>query len=386
VIGAQLNTGFMTVSDGGAVKSNLAVVGFTSTARGVVEVTDPGSTWTNTSSLSVGQEGEGELTIANGGSVSNTFGFIGFLGGQATVTVDGDGSSWTNSENVFIGANGALNIRNGGRVDSEKSMIINGGTVTLEEGQLKSNAITLNSGSFNFTGGRLSVGTFQEDLTQDGGVLAAGDSPGGTAIMGDYTLNSGALEVELAGLLQGNEYDYYDVAGDVNLTGGSLAVVLLAPFTLGANQYFDMLSVGGSLTGQFDGLGEGGLVGNFGGTALLITYAAGDGNDIALFTANSLAGDYNDDGVVDAADYTVWRDNLGALAGTLPNDVDGDVIGQPQYNTWVANFGSTTEVGSSSLSNLPVPEPATAMLLMTIAAGTWLRRRSNWRVPILGAA
>jgi hypothetical protein len=36
-----------------------------------------------------------------------------------------------------------------------------------------------------------------------------------------------------------------------------------------------------------------------------------------------LPGDYNDDGTVDAADYVAWRKNVGAPAGTLPNDIDG---------------------------------------------------------------
>ncbi len=54
------------------------------------------------------------------------------------------------------------------------------------------------------------------------------------------------------------------------------------------------------------------------------------------------AGDYNNDGIANAADYTTWRNNLGAPAGTLPNDTDGGVIGQSQYNTWKANFGMGT--------------------------------------------
>lgn len=53
-------------------------------------------------------------------------------------------------------------------------------------------------------------------------------------------------------------------------------------------------------------------------------------------------GDYNENGIVDAADYTTWRDNLGAPAGTLPHDADGGVIGQAQYNTWKAHFGQGT--------------------------------------------
>ena len=47
---------------------------------------------------------------------------------------------------------------------------------------------------------------------------------------------------------------------------------------------FNILRVGGTLTGQYDGLDEGSLVGNFSGQDLFITYAGGDGNDVTLFT------------------------------------------------------------------------------------------------------
>ena len=45
------------------------------------------------------------------------------------------------------------------------------------------------------------------------------------------------------------------------------------------------MEVGNSLQGRFFGLNEGELVGNYGGRDLFITYSAGTGNDIALFTA-----------------------------------------------------------------------------------------------------
>jgi hypothetical protein len=84
-----------------------------------------------------------------------------------------------------------------------------------------------------------------------------------------------------------------------------------------------------------------------------------------------LPGDYNEDGTVNAADYAVWRDNVGAVAGTLPNDVDGGVIGAAQYNTWVANFGNS---GSGSGNDSAVPEPSIVVLLMGIAVAFGLRR------------
>ena len=51
-------------------------------------------------------------------------------------------------------------------------------------------------------------------------------------------------------------------------------------------------------------------------------------------------GDYNSDGVVDSADYIVWRNEDGTQTG---------------YDIWRENFGRT--MGNGSLSNADVPEP-----------------------------
>ena len=92
-------------------------------------------------------------------------------------------------------------------------------------------------------------------------------------------------------------------------------------------------------------------------------------------------GDYNNDGVVDAADYVVWRKNVGAPPGTLLNDIDGGPIGPPQYNTWRAHFGEPSGAGTATAGASPsqaaVPEPATVLLIILAAAGICLRRRRN---------
>ena len=85
-----------------------------------------------------------------------------------------------------------------------------------------------------------------------------------------------------------------------------------------------------------------------------------------------LPGDYNEDGVVDAADYTVWRDHLGAAAGTLPNDGDGGVIGPNQYETWKASFGLTS--GNVASGGQSVPEPSTVVWMVLLPAVVVLRR------------
>jgi hypothetical protein len=76
-----------------------------------------------------------------------------------------------------------------------------------------------------------------------------------------------------------------------------------------------------------------------------------------------LVGDYNANGIVDAADYTVWRDSLGSTGTGLAADGNGDnMITQLDYDIWKANFGAVAGGGGSSAHHLPVPEPSTVLL------------------------
>ncbi|MEQ8846274.1 hypothetical protein [Botrimarina sp.] len=74
----------------------------------------------------------------------------------------------------------------------------------------------------------------------------------------------------------------------------------------------------------------------------------------SFFGAEGLPGDFNGDGRVDAADYTVWRDGL------------GDTFTPSDYDTWRDNYGATATAAS-------VPEPSAAAglvaaLLASLAA------------------
>jgi hypothetical protein len=76
-----------------------------------------------------------------------------------------------------------------------------------------------------------------------------------------------------------------------------------------------------------------------------------------------LTGDYNLNGVVDAADYIVWRKGLGMAYA--PAD----------YDIWRAHYGQTPGSGSGVLADAAVPEPSTTALLIIAATGWWLGRR-----------
>lgn len=97
---------------------------------------------------------------------------------------------------------------------------------------------------------------------------------------------------------------------------------------------------------------------------------------LLVSTFAGLPGDFNNDGMVNLADYTVWRDNVGAAAGTLPNDSDGGVIGAAQYTTWKQSFGNSQN-GNSQASGAAVPEPGAAYtILPLLLASVWWSRRA----------
>jgi hypothetical protein len=84
-------------------------------------------------------------------------------------------------------------------------------------------------------------------------------------------------------------------------------------------------------------------------------------------------GDYNDNGVVDGADYVLYRNG-----GPLANEVDNPgTVNDQDYIEWRARFGNTSGSGSG-LGTGAVPEPTTALLaLLTglVAVATWRSRR-----------
>jgi hypothetical protein len=81
-------------------------------------------------------------------------------------------------------------------------------------------------------------------------------------------------------------------------------------------------------------------------------------------------GDYNDDGVVNAADYVAWRN--ADPGDVLPNEsASPGMTDQDDYDFWVSQFGMTAPGAASSV----VPEPATGLLLLVSVAGAVLGTR-----------
>lgn len=94
-----------------------------------------------------------------------------------------------------------------------------------------------------------------------------------------------------------------------------------------------------------------------------------------------IPGDYNKDGIVNTADYTVWRDHLNqTTAGgyTLPNEgASTGTVDNADYTFWKNNFGAHGS-GSGALGSGAVPEPSTLMMGLCGIVGILAARRKKF--------
>lgn len=263
-----------------------------------------------------------------------------FVGDQAELRVEG---GWLMVEATGFSA-GLIEL--GASPTDAASLSVSGG-------ELYAHRIDKTTGGIlQLTGGKLHADEVGFGFTVEGGAVAPGWSIGQTTVEGDLTFASGSLEVEL----DGESADLLSVLGDLNLGGGaSLDVV-----ALGGSSADPLLiaEYTGALSGAFAAVTDGYLVSY--ATPGQILLLVGDGP--------ALPGDFNGDGLVDAADYTLWRDNLGGAFDLAGNgDESGasqGLVDQQDYLLWRANFGASSAAPGAA----PAPEPA-AMVLLLAASG-----------------
>ncbi len=187
-------------------------------------------------------------------------------------------------------------------------------------------------------------------------------------IDGDYTQSTtGDLLVGLrgAGGKAGIDFDQLSVNGVANLAG-EIQVELESGYVPGIGDQFEVLTAN-QIDGTFDAESLPQLPG---GLQMVLAYSPTS----VMLTVGGLLGDYNYDGSVDAADYTVWRD---ALSGGINLAADGNqdgLINSADYQVWLDNYGASLASASSATS---VPEPSTAILLLTMIALAGLKSGST---------
>ncbi len=183
-------------------------------------------------------------------------------------------------------------------------------------------------------------------------------------INGDFTLGANAiLELDLGV----DAYDQIFVSGQATLDG-TISVDLAGAFTPAVGKEYTVLTAAEGITDLgvvFD------LPSNFSAsivdlTRLVLTY----GVDI-------LQGDFNGDGIVDAGDYLVWRNNLNGDEAVLMGNGNGNgVVDIGDYNLWKSNFGATS--GGGLVVGATAPEPATYLVVGLGLVSVALCRR-RWK-------
>jgi cyclophilin family peptidyl-prolyl cis-trans isomerase len=203
------------------------------------------------------------------------------------------------------------------------------------------------------------------------GTLAPGLQIGSILVDSYQQFSGGTLEIQLAGLTPGTQYDQL-VVGGLAFLGGRIDVSLLGGFVPKHGDSFTLLNAGG-LIGNFVAgklpLLSGGLVWGY------------ERSDTA-FTLRVARADFNGNGTVDTADFILWRKTFNQTGTGLAADGNGDgKVDNADYAIWRANYGniSGTPLASGSVSFAAVPEPATAWLLVSLLSLLALRRRSYRR-------
>ncbi len=478
--------GSLTIRNGGLVQAVLAgtpitlppfpaivSIGLNATGSGHITVENTGSRLQLLRDLTVGDLGQGTLTIRDGGLVQITdksvsSASVGTLGRIELHDGTFDGSTpltgFGTTVNGYLGGNGE--VRGSVRFNGSSSLeagpgdqlrfhnaVSNQGAVTINAGEMQFNTtFTNDAAGGGFPTGRISLengGTvrFGSTLTNNGvisnahgatnihgainnagAIVVARDTvttfyddvitpgtvtvlPGGNALfLGNLTFtsagagagtgNSGAASSELGGsgggggsastLVLGVAADgpgaaasHVDVSGVASLAG-TLMLTLDGGYSSLVGQTLNLITAD-NIIGAFDSILlplvpqdlEVGIL--YGPTGVML--------EIKLIeTSLDLPGDYNNDGFVDAADYTVWRNKLGSVT-SLPND-DTPGVGQDDYTRWKANFGQVAGSGAGSIAPpySATPEPSTPLLALSGLAILLNLRATRLRKTSLVAA
>lgn len=174
-------------------------------------------------------------------------------------------------------------------------------------------------------------------------------------LSGDFEVGaSGVLEMDLS---DEGAADKVEVGQALSLTGGVMHLSYVGTAGLAAGDRFDLFDFGAA-NGAFDSILlpslETGLMWDIGDLLVEGTIAV------------TLAGDYNGDGMVDLADYSVWRDALGQveIAGTGADGDGSGLVDAGDYTTWKSNFGRIVSSAVASQA-YHVPEPSGGWLAIT---------------------
>ncbi len=435
--------GQLNIRSGGAVDigNGQLRVGVNSGGRGTVVVENSGSLLQTMSQVMVGSNGIGmlriadqalvnirstgtSLTIGSSGRLEFADGLLlmegnmtnnGVIAGDGELFIPSGGNQQNNGrfevqggERLLISGSTSGSIQNNGTIDAdggefEFSRLVSnassGGTVigqiTLRDASVRfaligTSGAGLNNSSVlaayggvndiygritNLSAGKISATNdssliFHNNVTSQGGTISVFD--GSTAVfLQDLSLSGATLLADLGGA-QG--FGHVEVVGNVVLGSGSVAAQLSNGFVPQVGDSFQLISAGGTISGPL-------MLGTMPAlpTGLLWDLDV-ETHRVLLNVLATPPGDYNFNGVVDAADYVVWRKSAGQMGASLAADGNHDgKVDDADYGVWKANFGVTAQAAGAAALLATVPEPGAAMLLLFGAICALSRKSTTGR-------
>jgi len=432
-----LNGAIVNVDFAGNPGAGDLVIGNLANSIGTVIVDGLGSMLRVGDDTTIGNVGFATLKIRNEGYVLATngiagnidifsigvFGRVELSGGRLKTDVFANSGMITGSGRIDNGttaisnyATGHIDVNPGDRLEIN-AVIDNAGGIALKGGEINflrnvtnsgaASEVTLRDGAtarfstsgfgFNSTAGVLAstagtndiygtvrIQTSASKISVSGGSTAVFHDPvtnaGGTIevfagstiiyLQGLTTTGSGsALAMTLADPESGPRSGAIQVSGDASLAG-ELKINLATGYKPGAGDAFPILAAAGAVTGSLNLVGAPVLPG---GMQWNLAVSA---SSVALSVVAT--GDYNGNGVVDAADYVVWRNSLNMTGSGLAADSNGDnIVNQADYNFWRSRVGNVVGAGLGAGGAVPEPGgPAVTAIAAVFAVLT------AWRVKL----
>jgi hypothetical protein len=405
-IGIAGGDGSVTIQNGGTATFflGLNVAADSTSSTGIVRVDGANSMISSGLDVSVGSHtvGQGTInvgTVASGGTMTTLDGTPMHIYTTGTVTVGSTTTTGTlnPSGEVYVDG-GILRVYSGSQFNlapGETLYIQNGGTADFRSFNINGSKVEFDSGTLSYAGnllvgtngvlggsvtldatrhlsltGTTTVDPFYTLALTDGSLHTSSVVNNGTLTLTSGTLNtttatlnsSGALQITLSGKVRDTNYCALAASGNVSLAGS--LVVTLNSFTPAIGDTFDILD--GTLSGTFAPLTLPALPADrTWNTANLYTTGV-----LAVVAVAGVPGDYNGDGVVDAADYTVWRDTLGSTTDRRADGNGDGIVNQLDYQFWKDNYPKP-HMGRAA--GVPEPSMLTLVLMGTIALVGWGR-------------
>ncbi|RIK87970.1 MAG: hypothetical protein DCC67_01280 [Planctomycetota bacterium] len=313
-------------------------------------------------------EGDGNANFRIGGAMSSFDPASGVTKrGSSSVTLSGyntfTGPAIVEAGQVTLdGANAAID-------GASRIEVYPGATLKLQNGTIKTPLLDVNAGDFEVSRGTV----FADQVFNIAGTVSVGQSGGTATLWGNYWQPSGTLKATLDGHAPGSA-PLLLVSGQAEL-GGSLVLDYDGTTLIPVGSSITILTAARGVSGLFQDIT---LPSGTFWSVLYSPFAVSIRRESSPSTTPIVFADFDADGDVDGGDFLIWQRNLWGSGPAGDANRDG-LVDYADYDVW------RNQVGAAPQQALPgvhaAPEPS-ALLLGLLAAGSALaaaRERASCR-------